>query len=132
MQSGCIPVLRQIQRGVSFSGERFTFSGDQAKIKIVLRNILTNAIESIQDRGLISIDLSSSESGLQLDIADTGPGLEPDILERIFEPYFSTKDVGTGLGLPIAKKIIADHGGAILAQPNVSKGLKIRISLPGT
>ncbi len=125
-------LTERIQFRVSFSGERFTFSGDQAKIKIVLRNILTNAIESIQDRGLISIDLSSPESGLQLDIADTGPGLEPDILERIFEPYFSTKDVGTGLGLPIAKKIITDHGGAILAQPNAPKGLKIRISLPGT
>jgi signal transduction histidine kinase len=125
-------LTERIQFSVSFSGERFTFLGDQAKVKIVLRNILTNAIESIQDRGRINISLLSSESGLQLDIADTGRGLEPDILERIFEPYFSTKDVGTGLGLPIAKKIIKDHGGTILARPNEPQGLKIRISLPGT
>jgi signal transduction histidine kinase len=65
-----------------------------------------------------------------LEIADTGPGLEPDILERIFEPYFSTKDVGTGLGLPIAKKIVTDHGGGITAQSNHPQGLKIRITLP--
>jgi signal transduction histidine kinase len=124
-------LTERIQFSVSFSGDRFTFSGDLAKIKIVLRNIMTNAIESIQGRGRISISLSSSGSGLQLDIADTGRGLEPDILERIFEPYFSTKDAGTGLGLPIAKKIVTDHGGSIQAQPNDPQGLKIRISLPG-
>ena len=53
-----------------------------------------------------------------------------DVLERIFDPYFSTKDVGTGLGLPIAKKIIEDHGGTIRVESEVQKGTAITISLP--
>jgi len=123
-------LTERIQFNISFTGDNFAFSGDPAKIKIVLRNILTNAIESVQDRGRIYVALAHTGSELLLDIADTGPGLEPDILERIFEPYFSTKDMGTGLGLPIAKKIITDHGGAITAQPNRPQGLNIRIRLP--
>jgi signal transduction histidine kinase len=120
----------RIQIRESHSGGRFIFSGDRAKIKIVLRNILTNAIESIGKKGRIDVVLTEGETGLQLDISDTGKGLEPDILERIFEPYFSTKDSGTGLGLPIAKKIIQDHGGTVLAAPNQPQGLSIRIILP--
>ena len=106
------------------------FHGDRAKIKIVLRNILTNAIESIGTKGHIDVVLTEGETGLQLDISDTGKGLEPDILERIFEPYFSTKDSGTGLGLPIAKKIVEDHGGTVVAAPNQPQGLSIRVILP--
>ncbi len=123
-------LTERIHFDIALAGDDFAFTGDPAKIKIVLRNILTNAIESIQEHGRIGIVLKSTGSKLLLEIADTGPGLEPDILERIFEPYFSTKDVGTGLGLPIAKKIITDHGGNITAQPNQPQGLKIRITLP--
>ena len=120
----------RIQIRESHSGGRFMFHGDRAKIKIVLRNILTNAIESIGTKGHIDVVLTEGETGLQLDISDTGKGLEPDILERIFEPYFSTKDSGTGLGLPIAKKIVEDHGGTVVAAPNQPQGLSIRIILP--
>ncbi len=120
----------RIQFREYYTGENFQFLGDKDKIKIVLRNILTNAIESIQERGQIEVTLVSSGPDLNLEISDTGSGMDGEVLERIFEPYFSTKDVGTGLGLPIAKKIISDHGGAITARPNEPTGLRIRITLP--
>lgn len=114
----------------SYEGENFNFLGDKGKIKIALRNIVTNAIEAIHDKGEIRIELAREKDSLRLEIKDTGIGMEKDILKLVFEPYFSTKDVGTGLGLPIAKKIIEDHGGSIQASSQVKKGTKILVKLP--
>jgi signal transduction histidine kinase len=67
---------------------------------------------------------------LVVEVEDTGSGIDKEILDRIFEPYFSTKDVGTGLGLPIAKKIIEDHQGSLQIRSEPRKGTKITIDLP--
>lgn len=114
----------------TYEGQDFYFSGDKDKIKIVLRNILTNAIEAIRGRGEIEIKASKGKAGIRLEIKDTGTGMGKEMLGRIFESYFSTKDVGTGLGLPIAKKIIEDHGGSIQASSEENKGTKILVKLP--
>jgi len=108
------------------------FFGDKAKIKTVFRNILTNAIESIKGKGVIEIKASSKNNEIHLEISDTGQGIKKNMLDAIFEPYFSTKEGGTGLGLPIAKKILEDHGGNIKASPNTPAGLKITIKLKKT
>ncbi|NOR15167.1 MAG: HAMP domain-containing protein, partial [Candidatus Aminicenantes bacterium] len=126
-------VLKErIQISDTYTGDSFRFLGDREKVKIVLRNILTNAIESIVGQGRIDIKATATESAIDLEIVDTGSGLEKEMLDRIFDPYFSTKDAGTGLGLPIAKKIIADHGGSIRATINQPQGLRIQIFLPKT
>ncbi len=113
----------------TFQKQDLFFSGDKAKIKTVFRNILTNAIESIKDKGVIEIKASSKNNEIHLKISDTGQGIKKNMLDTIFEPYFSTKEGGTGLGLPIAKKILEDHGGSIKASPNTPAGLKITITL---
>ena len=118
------------ENSVMYKGKNFIFLGDQAKIIIVLRNILTNAIESIPKQGKITIRLKAEGNYLSLEIIDTGKDIPKEILKRVFEPYFSTKDVGTGLGLPIAKKIIDDHGGTIDAVKNQPTGIRILISFP--
>ncbi|MFC2169076.1 PAS domain-containing sensor histidine kinase [Acidobacteriota bacterium] len=113
-----------------YNGTDFAFIGDMDKIKVSLKNIFTNAIEAIQNYGEINITVSSTRTGLTLEIVDTGIGIEKDKLEIIFEPYFSTKDIGTGLGLPIAKKIIEDHGGSIKAVRTKNNKTKILIKFP--
>ena len=114
----------------NYKGEDFKFEGDKAKIKIALRNIITNAIEAIHEQGSIEVTVTSDKSELTLAIKDTGIGIRDDVLSKIFEPYFSTKDVGTGLGLPIAKKIVEDHGGSISASSKKNEGTLILIKLP--
>lgn len=123
-------LVERITISENYSRSDFIFMGDKAKIKVALRNILTNAIESIPHKGRITVALSTTAAGIKLEISDTGTGIEQNKLDRVFEPYFSTKDAGTGLGLPIAKKIITDHGGTIKAMPNHPHGLKIEIVLP--
>ena len=124
-------LTERIQIKEHIRGEDFQFLGDKVKIKIALRNILTNAIEAIHKKGVISISLSRQNKKLKLVIQDTGAGIDQDMLDRIFEPYFSTKNVGTGLGLPIAKKIIEDHDGSIEAFSQENKATTITIRLPG-
>jgi signal transduction histidine kinase len=121
---------KRIRIEESYAGEDFRFTGDKVKIKIALRNIFTNAIEAIHDQGRIHISLTSQTNNLKLVIQDSGIGMSQDMLARIFEPYFSTKDVGTGLGLPIAKKIIEDHDGTIEAASEENVRTTIRVTLP--
>jgi signal transduction histidine kinase len=134
MQETIAPYKKMLSERIKFKekyqSRDFHFTGDKGKIKIVFRNILTNAIEAIRDQGEIEITASKGKAGITFEIKDTGIGMEKEILNRIFNPDFSTKDVGTGLGLPIAKKIIEDHGGSIEASSEENKGTKISINLP--
>jgi len=113
-----------------YEGQDFYFEGDKDKIKIALRNILTNAIEAIRDKGTIEIKMTKGEKGISLEVKDSGIGMENEVVKKAFDPYFSTKDGGTGLGLPIAKKIIEDHGGSIQISSKKNKGTKILIEFP--
>jgi signal transduction histidine kinase len=128
------PYKKMLSERIKFrelhEGKDFQVEADKSKIKIAVRNIFINAIEAIRGKGSIELRLSAEEGYFLLVIKDTGIGMARDLLEKIFDPYFSTKDVGTGLGLPIAKKIIEDHGGSIRAESEVNKGTTITITLP--
>jgi len=120
----------RIQFLESYAGEDFILLGDRAKISIALRNIITNAIESIQETGRIEVHLRSEPEFIRCEIKDNGAGIEQAILTRIFDPYFSTKDSGTGLGLPIVKRIVVEHNGMIEASGAPGRGVTISITLP--
>ena len=134
MQDTIGPYKKMLSERIKFKekyeGRDFHFMGDKGRMKIVLRNILTNAIEAIRGKGEIEITATKGKAAIMLEIRDSGTGMEKEMLNRIFDPDFSTKDVGTGLGLPIAKKIIEDHGGTIKASSQENKGTKISIKLP--
>ncbi|MBK8884550.1 MAG: GAF domain-containing protein [Bacteroidales bacterium] len=98
----------------------------------VFMNILTNAIDSIQDKGRVTIRTSKSNQMVQITISDTGAGIPEEIRPKIFEPFFTTKAVGqgTGLGLSISHGIIEKHLGSINVNSVVGKGSEFVISLP--
>jgi nitrogen fixation/metabolism regulation signal transduction histidine kinase len=110
---------------------------DPESLKRALSNLIDNAAEAMQDSLLRELDISSRllDSGpntspmVELSIADTGPGLTDDMRERLFLPYFSTKERGTGLGLSIAAKIIQEHQGTIRAEKNFPAGARFLIEL---
>jgi len=120
----------QIQIQEEIQGNNFIVFADPSKIKIVLRNILTNAIESIEKKGTILFKLRETPDTIELELSDTGQGINREDLKNIFKPYFSTKESGTGLGLPIAHKIIADHSGRIQAHINQEQGMTFHITFP--
>jgi two-component system nitrogen regulation sensor histidine kinase NtrY len=105
---------------------------DPEALKRALGNLIDNAAEAMQTSLLRELRVSTSllDSGLvELTIADTGSGLTDDMRERLFLPYFSTKQRGTGLGLAIAAKIIQEHQGSIRAEKNLPAGAKFIVEL---
>jgi two-component system NtrC family sensor kinase len=95
-------------------------------------NFFVNAIQAIEDKGTITIRTSYKKNTIHMEISDTGTGIPPENLEKIFDPGFTTKGVGvgTGLGLSLVYKIIEDHGGSMEVKSELGKGSKFTISLP--
>ena len=104
---------------------------DYAQIEEVLLVLLSNAVEAMPAGGRITVAGRLTGDGrLRLDVADTGPGITPDQLTRIFKLFFTTKSSGTGMGLAIAKKIVERHSGTISVASEVGRGTRFTIELP--
>ncbi|HEX6178649.1 MAG TPA: ATP-binding protein [Thermoanaerobaculia bacterium] len=104
------------------------FSGDERLLRGAIANLIENALQA-SPRGRVRLGSDCVDSRVLISVEDDGPGVAPDVLPRIFDPYFSTKSTGTGLGLAIARKAVEEHGGTISAE-NLSPGLRITIELP--
>lgn len=106
--------------------------GDADQLKQVFLNVGINAAESIRDgRGMIRIECRPEVGGgVTVEIEDNGEGISRNLLHRIFDPFFSTKSSGTGMGLAVARNIVQAHGGRIAIDSEVDKGTACRIWLP--
>ena len=103
---------------------------DRKLLRRVIRNLLENAIRAVSGGGGVDVSVTGDGDWLEVTVADEGEGVDPQLLPRIFEPYFSTADTGTGLGLPIARRIVEEHGGSIAARLRDSGGLAVTVRLP--
>lgn len=106
--------------------------GVAGQIQQVFMNLLINACQSVVGRGEVIIRSEADADQVTLRIRDTGSGIEPSVLPRIFEPYFSTKSAadGTGLGLPITKRIVEKHGGRLEVESTLGEGTTFTVVLP--
>ena len=122
------------QKHVDFAAHGGVFvSVNPQEIKQVVLNLLTNALDSLDDGGAVRIQMDALGNRAVLSVTDDGCGMEPEVLEHIFEPFFTRRrgGQGIGLGLSITERIIADHGGAIEAQSAGSgRGSTFRVYLP--
>ncbi len=103
---------------------------DAAQIKQVLVNLCKNAMQAMSRGGVLTLATETSGGAVWLTVADTGGGIPGELLNRIFEPFYTTKKKGSGLGLMIVQRIIRDHGGRIELESNLGKGTTFRICLP--
>lgn len=103
---------------------------DRAQIKQACFNVIRNAIQAMSHGGVLRITLSSDDRFVILAFTDTGPGIPADDLGAIFEPYFTTKSDGTGLGLMIVQRIVRDHGGEIEVHSEPNTGTTFTLYLP--
>ena len=107
--------------------------GDGRAINQVFLNLLKNAAEAFEGRhGRVAVRARSEGDGIVVEILDDGPGIAPEVLARIFEPFFSTKPAGrgSGLGLSISQRIVREHGGRIELESEAGRGTCARIWLP--
>jgi signal transduction histidine kinase len=103
---------------------------DERLLRRAVRNLIENSLRASGGRGEVSVRVEAVDGEASVAVADRGPGVSPDLLQRIFDPYFSTHDTGTGLGLPIARRIAEQHGGSIQARNRPDGGLEVVIRIP--
>ncbi|HJX26390.1 MAG TPA: ATP-binding protein, partial [Thermoanaerobaculia bacterium] len=104
---------------------------DPKLLQRALRNILDNALRAAgAGGGHVLVRVGRDNGFARIAVLDDGPGVRPENLPRIFDPYFSTHDTGTGLGLPIARRVVEEHGGNITARNRAEGGLEVAITLP--
>ena len=92
--------------------------------------MIKNSLEAIKRRGILRIRTDLDGTHVLINFTDTGGGISAENLSHVFEPYFTTKSAGTGLGLLIVRRIVREHGGELLIQSNQGKGLTLTIRLP--
>jgi len=105
---------------------------DPDHIKRAVLNLVDNAVEAVEARGEVVVETRVLEDGgrVQISVTDTGPGIQPEDRDKLFQPYFSTKTAGMGLGLPIVHEIVAEHGGSIRVEAHAPRGTAFIVELP--
>lgn len=103
---------------------------DQDKMIQLLLNLVKNAFEAMEESGIVQIKLSRDQKHASLIIEDNGPGIPGDLLEKIFHPFYTTKETGTGLGLSICHKIVQDHYGTLEVESQPGQGARFIITFP--
>ncbi len=103
---------------------------DEYQLRQVVMNLCLNALEASPENGRIEVTVGAAHTGVELTIDDSGSGVPPELRERIFEPFFTTKAQGSGLGLPIVRAIIIQHGGSLEVFESSSGGARFVVSLP--
>ena len=103
---------------------------DKQTLQAALQNMVKNSMEAMSDGGQLVVRTRMMRSGVAVDLIDTGQGIGSSTLIKMFEPFYTTKDSGSGLGLPMAKKVIEAHGGVINVQSEEGRGTQFTIEFP--
>jgi two-component system sensor histidine kinase PilS (NtrC family) len=117
-------------------GQELLVLGDPAEIRQILWNLIINAMQAMPGGGTLSVTVSPDTldkrtPAVKIEISDTGCGIDPDQLEKIWEPFYTTKERGSGLGLAIVRRIVETHGGAVAVMSDALQGTRFSIRLPG-
>ena len=103
--------------------------GDEGQLRQALLNLMRNSREALVHGGTLRIEARALVTQVEISVCDDGPGIEPEALKRMFDPFFSTKERGTGLGLSLTQQIIAEHGGELKCQSEIGQGTRFTIRI---
>ncbi len=122
--------LQKVQLRFKPAVETVSVMADERLVKQALLNLMLNGVQAINGGGEMILTVSKSPGQAHIDVIDTGPGIAPDALEKIFDAYYSTKKSGMGLGLAMTRRIAREHGGNVTVTSEPGKGSDFRITLP--
>ena len=115
---------------VVISGQCPTVAADVELLKIVFLNLFLNSAHAMRGKGTIAVSLTAGDGSCRIAVADTGPGIPPEVRAKLFTPFVTTKSRGTGLGLSTVKRLVEAHGGTIDVDCPPEGGTIVAISLP--
>ena len=121
---------RQIQVSFSCHEPPQQIKADRTELEQIFTNLLMNAVEELPPKGLLSIEIASPEGCIEVRVSDTGGGIAPENCEAIFKPFFSTKARGTGIGLPVARRIAQLYHGDVRIEHTSSAGTTFLVTVP--
>jgi PAS domain S-box-containing protein len=124
------PVFARVEVGVH-DGQQ-TVEADAELLQIVFSNLLLNAAQAMNGEGRVDVTVARQHGRCEIAFRDTGPGMLPEVRERMFEPFFTTKHRGTGLGLSTARRVVEQHRGEIRAECPPEGGTVVIVALPAT
>jgi two-component system, NtrC family, sensor kinase len=107
-----------------------TIRGDEGQLRAVFLNLLRNSREAMSGGGTVTVATRRADGGIEVEVGDTGGGIPPGDLTRIFEPFYSTKERGTGLGLAFTQQVVEEHGGSIRCASTVGAGTVFTVRFP--
>ena len=119
-----IDIIAQVGNGLP------DLQADPVRLTQALVNLVINAVQAVERNGLVEVSVARADAAISVAIRDNGPGISPEKLASIFEPYFTTKPEGSGLGLWIAQQIVTAHGGTLKAENRSERGAVFTILLP--
>jgi len=105
-------------------------NSDKRQFEVVFTNLILNAIQAMNNVGKIDITILDKDDFVLIEVQDSGPGIPRELLPKIFDPLFTSRQIGTGLGLPSCKNIVENHGGIITVNTTLGKGTTFSIRLP--
>jgi signal transduction histidine kinase len=121
---------REIEITINVESDLPRVLGDPVRLNQALLNLVINGMQAVAHKGLIEVSAAVHDRGVALVVRDNGPGIPPEKLASIFDPYFTTKPEGSGLGLWIAQRIVLGHGGTLRAENNPVGGAIFTLTLP--
>jgi signal transduction histidine kinase len=121
---------RAVELQTHFEADLPFVAVDEGQLQQVLTNLVRNACEAMPDGGQLTVTARGRDQGVSLEVCDNGAGMEAENVDRIFDPFFTTKERGTGLGLPLARQIAVEHGGALTCQTERGQGTCFDLWLP--
>jgi signal transduction histidine kinase len=122
--------LSRVQLRFKRAGGPLMISLDPRLIKQVILNLMINAVQAMPGGGELILSAKAAGNSVDVDVIDTGSGMAPELIDKIFVAYYSTKKGGTGLGLAMAQRIAQEHGGQIAVSSEIGKGSDFRVTLP--
>ena len=122
------PALKDVD--IEIDGSSPLVSADPDMLKVVLQNLLINSAHAMQGKGRIRVAVELIDTTCQIVVADGGPGIPPDVRQKVFTPFFTTKSRGSGLGLPTVKRFVEAHSGEIAIDCPPAGGTAVIIRLP--
>jgi signal transduction histidine kinase len=122
------PSLQDVE--VEVDGSAPPVPADAEMLKVVFQNLLINGAHAMKGRGRIRVAVTAVDTSCQIAFIDAGPGIPPEVREKIFTPFFTTKSRGSGLGLPTAKRLIEAHNGQIAIDCPPTGGTTVVVRLP--
>jgi signal transduction histidine kinase len=120
----------KIEIVTQLSDEPMALMVDPELLHRALSNLVLNAKDAMPEGGVVTLSARKRESKVEIRVSDTGEGMTPEECERLFTPYYTTKQHGTGLGLAIVQSIVADHAGTIAVESSAGDGATFVITLP--